>query len=217
MHALRVTMTKTRDKIVLDFTGTSREAKGPINWPIDYADGKFVRKWLGPVLRSLARNAGAGGGEIDMNEGVLDIIEVDVPAEGHAGHAEFREGHRACGSSRWLRSLGIFAALLAKATAGADAGRPRDHSHLGSSRRPDRARLLPVPRGSRRRRPRDAHGPTAATSSMSSPTRATFRAEFSETRYPVIVEKLGLATDSGGAGYRRGGLGYDKRVRVLAE
>jgi len=54
LHALRLTMTKTPEKIVLDFTGTDPEAKGPINWPIDYADGKFARKWMAPVLRSLA-------------------------------------------------------------------------------------------------------------------------------------------------------------------
>ena len=42
-------------------------------------------------------------------------------------------------------------------------------------------------------------------------------AEFSETRYPVIVERLELATDSGGAGCRRGGFGYDKRVRALED
>ncbi|MCH9051799.1 MAG: pyridoxamine 5'-phosphate oxidase family protein, partial [Proteobacteria bacterium] len=40
LHALRLTMTKTADKIVLDFSGTDPEAKGPINWPIDYSDGR---------------------------------------------------------------------------------------------------------------------------------------------------------------------------------
>ena len=42
-------------------------------------------------------------------------------------------------------------------------------------------------------------------------------AEFTENRFPVIVEKLGLRTDSGGAGKRRGGLGYDKHYRVLVD
>ena len=66
LHALRLTMTKTADKITLDFTGTDPEAKGPINWPIDYSDGKFFRKWVAPVLRSLAETpAGAPAGEDD--------------------------------------------------------------------------------------------------------------------------------------------------------
>jgi N-methylhydantoinase B len=42
-------------------------------------------------------------------------------------------------------------------------------------------------------------------------------AEFSETRFPVLVEKLALRTDSGGAGYRRGGLGYEKHYRALVD
>ncbi|MFN8202042.1 MAG: hydantoinase B/oxoprolinase family protein [Solirubrobacteraceae bacterium] len=38
--------------------------------------------------------------------------------------------------------------------------------------------------------------------------------EFSEARYPVVVESLALRTDSGGAGEMRGGLGYRKRIRA---
>src|SRR5260370_42317863 len=41
--------------------------------------------------------------------------------------------------------------------------------------------------------------------------------EFAETRYPIIVETLGLATDSGGPGLRRGGLGYQKDIRLLQD
>ena len=49
------------------------------------------------------------------------------------------------------------------------------------------------------------------------PNSRNLPAEFSETRYPIIVEKLGLCMDSGGAGYRRGGCGYDKRMRTLKD
>jgi N-methylhydantoinase B len=41
--------------------------------------------------------------------------------------------------------------------------------------------------------------------------------EFVETRFPVRVETLALATDSGGAGAFRGGLGYRKEIRVLED
>src|SRR5207253_7231180 len=41
--------------------------------------------------------------------------------------------------------------------------------------------------------------------------------EFTETRFPLRVETLGLAPDSGGAGLRRGGLGYRKEIRVLQD
>src|SRR6202043_647082 len=42
-------------------------------------------------------------------------------------------------------------------------------------------------------------------------------AEFAETRFPILIEKLALATDSGGPGKRRGGLGYDKHIRLLRD
>jgi N-methylhydantoinase B len=42
-------------------------------------------------------------------------------------------------------------------------------------------------------------------------------AEFMENRFPVIVERLALSQDSGGAGKRRGGLGYEKHYRVLVD
>jgi N-methylhydantoinase B len=42
-------------------------------------------------------------------------------------------------------------------------------------------------------------------------------AEFAETRFPIMIDKLALATDSGGPGKRRGGLGYEKDIRVLQD
>jgi len=41
--------------------------------------------------------------------------------------------------------------------------------------------------------------------------------EFSEGRFPFVVERLGLAVDSGGAGRYRGGCGYDKHIRMLKD
>jgi N-methylhydantoinase B len=41
--------------------------------------------------------------------------------------------------------------------------------------------------------------------------------EFTEARFPFLVERLGLAVDSGGAGRFRGGLGYEKHIRMLAD
>src|SRR5262249_46955894 len=41
--------------------------------------------------------------------------------------------------------------------------------------------------------------------------------EFTETRFPLLVERLALAPDSGGAGLRRGGLGSHKESRPPAD
>jgi N-methylhydantoinase B len=41
--------------------------------------------------------------------------------------------------------------------------------------------------------------------------------EFTESRFPLRVERLGLAVDSGGPGRFRGGCGYEKDIRVLRD
>ncbi|MBR45445.1 MAG: hydantoinase [Rhodospirillaceae bacterium] len=214
LHALRLTMTKTADKILLDFTGTDPEAKGPINWPIDYTEGRFARKWMAPVLRSLAETPERAA-EIDMNEGVLDVIEVKFPSKGTLVTPTFG---KATGLRFFilLRSLGVFAALLSKATSGR---MPADHETIriwglhGGKTNKDFYLFREVLGGGGPGRPW-ADGSDVV---HIVPNSRNLPAEFSETRYPVLVEKLGLATDSGGVGYRRGGCGYDKRIRALAD
>ncbi len=41
--------------------------------------------------------------------------------------------------------------------------------------------------------------------------------EFTESRFPFLVERLGLSVDSGGPGRYRGGLGYEKHLRMLKD
>src|SRR4029450_11369353 len=41
--------------------------------------------------------------------------------------------------------------------------------------------------------------------------------EFAESRWPFLVERLSLAVDSGGPGRHRGGLGYEKHIRMLRD
>jgi N-methylhydantoinase B len=41
--------------------------------------------------------------------------------------------------------------------------------------------------------------------------------EFTESRFPLRIERLGLAVDSGGPGRYRGGCGYEKDIRVLRD
>ncbi len=212
LHALRLTMTKTPEKIILDFTGTDPEAKGPINWPIDYADGKFARKWMAPVLRSLA-DTPERAAEIDMNEGVLDVIEMKFPEKGTLVTPNFGKptGMR---FFILLRSLGVFAACLSKATGGR---MPADHETIriwglhGGTTGSDFFLFREVLGGGGPGRPwADGSDVVHVV-----PNSRNLPAEFSETRYPVLIEKLALATDSCGAGLRRGGCGYDKQVRVL--
>src|SRR5581483_8988613 len=116
LHALRLTLTKTPEKLILDFNGTDPQAKGPINWAVNFGDGRFLRKWVAPILRNLA-DTPERAAEIDMNEGVLDVIEVRFPPEGTLITPKWP----APVGLRWfllLRSLGVFAGCLAQATGG---------------------------------------------------------------------------------------------------
>ena len=82
LHAQRITLTKSSDdggKLVLDFTGTGPQAKGPINHCGNYADGAFLKKWLAPILRNLA-DSPERMAQLDVNEGVVPLIEMRFPA-----------------------------------------------------------------------------------------------------------------------------------------
>ena len=213
-HAFRLTMTKTDDKIILDFNGTDPEARGPINWALDYNDGVFIRKFMAPVLRSLAESPERAA-EIDINEGVLDVIEVVFPPKGTLITPTFGKptGMR---FFLFLRVLGAFAAVLAKATGGRI---PADHETLrlwglaGGKSHGDFYLFREVLGGGGPGRPW-ADGSDVV---HIVPNSRNLPAEFSEARYPILVEKLGLCMDSSGAGYRRGGSGYDKRMRTLKD
>lgn len=214
LHGLRVKMTKTPQKIVLDFTGTDPEAKGPINWSLDEMEGRYFRKWLAPTLRSLASSPERAA-EIDSNEGVLDVVEVIFPEKGTLITPTFGKptGMR---FFLMLRTLGAFAACLSKATAGR---MPADHETIriwgvtGGKRQEDFYLFREVLGGGSPGRPW-ADGSDVV---HIVPNSKNLPAEFSETRYPILVEQLGLKQGSGGPGYHRGGFGYDKRIKVLEE
>jgi N-methylhydantoinase B len=115
-----------------------------------------------------------------------------------------------------LRSLGVFAACLSKATGGR---MPADHETIriwgltGGKTQEDFYLFREVLGGGSPGRPW-ADGSDVV---HIVPNSKNLPAEFSETRYPIMVEQLALREDSGGAGLRRGGLGYDKKIKALGE
>src|SRR6185369_940819 len=116
LHAQRITLTKTPEKLVLDFTGTSPQAKGPINHCADYADGVFLAKWLAPILRNLA-DTPERMAELDVNEGVVPLMELRFPPPGTLLTPVFPAPTNAR-TFVILRLLGVLAGVLAKATGG---------------------------------------------------------------------------------------------------
>jgi len=221
LHAQRITLTKlsagdgvTDGRLILDFTGTSPQAKGPINHCADYADGVFLAKWLAPILRNLA-DSPERMAELEVNEGVVPLIEMRFPAKGTLLTPIFPAPTNAR-TFVILRLLGVLAGVLAKAVGGR---MPADQETIrytgvygtGLDGRPYLMREV-LGGGSGGRYYADGEDTIHVV-----PDSRNLPTEFTEARFPFIVERLGLAVDSGGAGRHRGGLGYDKHLRMLAD
>lgn len=214
LHRLALKMIKRGDRITLDFNGTAPQSSGPINWPADYADGAFLVKWIAPILRNLA-DTPERAAEIHVNEGVCEVFDVVFPPKGTLITPEWPAATNAR-SFVLLRALGLLAGVVAQATGGrmpADQETIRYTGFYGTD--PQGRAFLSrevLGGGSGGRWYADGNDAIHIV-----PDSRNQPAEFTENRFPVIVEKLGLRTDSGGVGQRRGGLGYDKHYRVLVD
>ncbi|MFE3449367.1 hydantoinase B/oxoprolinase family protein [Nonomuraea sp. NPDC059194] len=214
LHTQRITLTRLEDRLVIDFTGTSPQAKGPINHAGDYADGVFLKKWLAPILRNLA-DTPARMAELDVNEGVVPLIEMRFPGKGTLLTPIFPAPTNAR-TFVILRLLGVLAGVLAKATGGrmpADQETIRYTGVYGEDADgvPYLMREV-LGGGSGGRWYADGEDTIHVV-----PDSRNIPVEFAEARWPFRVERLGLAVDSGGPGLFRGGLGYDKHIRMLRD
>ena len=220
LHTQRITLTRTGpedvqgERLILDFTGTAPQAKGPINHCGDYAGGNFLKKWLAPILRNLA-DSPERMAELDVNEGVVPLIEMRFPPPGTLLTPVFPAPTNAR-TFVILRLLGVLAGVLAKAVEGrmpADQETIRYTGVYGEDwdGRPYLMREV-LGGGSGGRYYADGEDTIHVV-----PDSRNLPTEFTEARFPFLVERLGLAVDSGGPGEFRGGLGYDKHIRMLKD
>ncbi len=220
LHAQRITMTRTAaddpdgERLILDFTGTSPQAKGPINHCGDYSDGVFLKKWLAPILRNLA-DTPERMAELDVNEGIVPLIEMRFPEKGTLLTPIFPAPTNAR-TFVILRLLGVLAGVVAKAVDGrmpADQETIRYTGVYGEDLegRPYLMREV-LGGGSGGRYYADGEDTIHVV-----PDSRNLPSEFTESRFPFIVERLDVAMDSGGPGEYRGGLGYEKHIRMLKD
>jgi N-methylhydantoinase B len=217
LHTQRITLTRTpgdHPRLILDFTGTGPQAKGPINHCANYAGGNFLAKWLAPILRNLA-DTPERAAELDVNEGVVELLEMRFPPPGTLLTPVFPAPTNAR-TFVILRLLGVFAGVLAKAVGGrmpADQETIRYTGVYGhtASGEPYLMREV-LGGGSGGRYYADGEDTIHVV-----PDSRNLPAEFTEARFPLVVERLGLAVDSGGPGEYRGGLGYEKVLRMRAD
>jgi len=217
LHTQRITLTRTPDddpdgaRLVIDFDGTGPQARGPINHCGDYADGAFLKKWLAPILRNLA-DTPERMAELDVNEGIAPLIEMQFPPPGTLVTPIFPAPTNAR-TFVILRMLGVLAGAVAKAVDGqmpADQETIRYTGVYGEDMdgKPYLMREV-LGGGSGGRYYADGEDTIHVV-----PDSRNLPTEFSESRFPFVVERLGLAIDSGGAGRYRGGLGYEKHIRM---
>ncbi|WP_166355073.1 hydantoinase B/oxoprolinase family protein [Phytoactinopolyspora limicola] len=217
LHRQRITLTKSDadgGTLTIDFTGTGPQAKGPINHAGDYADGVFLKKWLAPVLRNLA-DTPERMAELDVNEGIVPLIHMRFPPPGTLLTPVFPAPTNAR-TFVILRMLGVLAGAVAKAV---DGHMPADQETIrytgvygtDTNGRPYLMREV-LGGGSGGRYYADGEDTIHVV-----PDSRNLPSEFSESRFPFVVERLGLAIDSGGPGRFRGGLGYEKHIRMLRD
>ncbi|MFI7447727.1 hydantoinase B/oxoprolinase family protein [Nonomuraea sp. NPDC049714] len=217
LHAQRITLTVDHAAdapLTIDFTGTSPQAKGPINHAGDYADGVFLKKWLAPILRNLA-DSPERMAELDVNEGVVPLIKMIFPEKGTLLTPIFPAPTNAR-TFVILRLLGVLAGVLAKATGGRMPADQETIRYTGvhgadADGQPYLMREV-LGGGSGGRWYADGEDTIHVV-----PDSRNIPVEFAEARWPFRVERLALACDSGGPGMFRGGLGYDKHIRMLRD
>ena len=201
---LQLTLRKYKEKMILDFEGTSPQAKGPINWPLD---GRHYSKWLGAFFKAQIPG-------IIINEGVTDVFRCRIPKRTILS-SEFPApvvSRMTC----MLRMISAYTVALAKAFDGevvADMQCIQIYGMYGQDLDGNLFLMREMLGAGSGARPQGDG--TDAVDLV--PYSKNLPAEFIEQRFPVKVEKVGLAMDSGGPGKYRGGLGYVKEIRSLVD
>ena len=212
LHAQRITLTKTSTdggRLVLDFTGTSPQAKGPINTAGLRRRQLPQNGWPDPAQPG--RDAGAGG-RAGRQRGVVPCWSC-ASRPGTLLTTVFRPDQR---PHSYPALLGVLAGVLAKATGGAMPADQETIRYTGvygddADGRPYLMREV-LGGGSGGRPYADGEDTVHVV-----PDSRNIPVEFAESRWPFLVERLGLAVDSGGPGRHRGGLGYEKHIRMLRD
>ncbi|MDP6182544.1 MAG: hydantoinase B/oxoprolinase family protein, partial [Gammaproteobacteria bacterium] len=201
---MKITLRKYAEKMILDFDGTAGQAKGPINWPLD---GRHYSKWLGAFFKAQIPG-------IIINEGVTDAFRCRIPKRTILS-SEFPApvvSRMTC----MLRMISAYTVALAKAFDGEVVADMQNIQLYGLYGEDLEGKLFLM---------REIFGAGSGARPYADGTDAVdlvpysknLPAEFIEQRFPVAVERVGLAIDSGGPGKYRGGLGYVKELRTLVD
>lgn len=210
---IRMAIQRVGDRVQVDFTGTSPQCEGPVNYPLHPST---VKMDLYNDLRLAAGHLVDIDPQLDANQGIEDLIDVTFPDDCFLAPkrpAPVSLRHMSAGRVDEVR-WGVLAQIFPDAIWATHNGSLNCYSLLGQGKEPeDRWLCFEVMAAGSGGKPR-ADGIDAYswnTRLKNAPV------EFVETVYPVRIEEYSLRAGSSGPGMNRGGYGLIRAIRTLRQ
>jgi N-methylhydantoinase B len=207
-YLLKLSLTRTGDKVKLDFTGSAPQAEGPINY---FINENLVRMFFGIYMITVADP------QILWNDGFYPLVDVEIPEDSF-----WRPKFPAALNARNHgigRIFDLFGGLLGQTNpdllnAAGFSSSPHfmySGNYSDGARKGEWFQLYSIGFGGIPGRPL-GDGPDGHSLW---PSFVNIPSEYLESYYPLRIEKMETIADSGGSGFHRGGNGVDVAYRFL--
>ncbi len=207
-YKLKLSLTRIGEKVTLDFSGSSPQAKGPINY---YINENLVRMFFGIYMITVADP------QILWNDGFYPLVDVIIPDDSFwkpAYPAALNARNHGIG-----RVFDLFGGLLGQTNpdllnAAGFSSSPHfmySGNYTTGDRKGEWFQLYSIGFGGIPGRP-IGDGPDGHSLW---PSFVNIPCEYLESYYPLRIEKWETIADTGGAGLHRGGNGVDVAYRFL--
>jgi N-methylhydantoinase B len=207
-YELKLSLTRTGDKVHLDFTGSSPQAIGPVNY---YLNENLARMFFGIYMITVADP------QILWNDGFYPLVDVTIPDGSY-----WKPRHPAALNARNHgigRVFDLFGGLLGQTNpallnAAGFSSSPHfmySGNYSGGERKGEWFQLYSIGFGGIPGRPL-GDGPDGHSLW---PSFVNIPCEFLESYYPLRIERWETVADTGGAGLHRGGNGVDVAYHFL--
>ncbi|MFF5078334.1 hydantoinase B/oxoprolinase family protein [Actinoplanes sp. NPDC000266] len=207
-YELKLSLTRTGDRVHLDFSGSSPQAIGPVNY---YLNENLARMFFGIYMITVADP------QILWNDGFYPLVDVTIPDGSY-----WKPKHPAALNARNHgigRVFDLFGGLLGQTNpallnAAGFSSSPHfmySGNYSSGDRKGEWFQLYSIGFGGIPGRPL-GDGPDGHSLW---PSFVNIPCEFLESYYPLRIEKWETVADTGGAGLHRGGNGVDVAYRFL--
>lgn len=208
---IRITVSRRNGRAFIDFSGTSPQCEGPLNFPLNPS---LVKIDFYNVMKMAAGDQVDIDTDLDPNQGIEDLVDVHIPdgcflAPEYPAPVSLR--HLTSGRVDEVMQ-GVLAQIFPDAIPATHNGSLNCYSMLGYGKTAkDRWLCFEVMAAGSGGRPH-----SDGLDAFSWNTRLkNAPAEFVETVYPIRIEQYSLRPGSAGAGKHRGGYGLIRAIRTL--